>query len=100
MPRQLRTSAVSSPRLRDLILSDGDRDVARVYKYEHQQDWTWSVFAIVPGRPAAVANVSARALITRLFYLELATGSLVSFRKIKARLPVGADRTKANGRNT
>jgi hypothetical protein len=42
---------VSTPRLRDLIGSDGERDVARIYKSEHQPDWTWSVFAIVPARP-------------------------------------------------
>jgi hypothetical protein len=40
---------VSSPRLR--IFSDGERDVARIYKSEHQKDWTWSVFVIVPARP-------------------------------------------------
>jgi hypothetical protein len=42
---------VSSPRLRDFIFSDGERDVARIYKSEHQKDWTWSVFVIVPARP-------------------------------------------------
>jgi hypothetical protein len=41
---------VSSPRLRDFIFSDGDRDVTRIYKSEHQKDWTWSVFLIVPAQ--------------------------------------------------
>jgi hypothetical protein len=41
---------VSSPRLRDFIFSDGARDVARIYKSEHQKDWTWSVFVIVPAQ--------------------------------------------------
>jgi hypothetical protein len=41
----------SSPRHRAYIASDGGREVARIYKAEHQKDWTWSVFAIVPARP-------------------------------------------------
>jgi hypothetical protein len=40
---------ISSPRLRDFILSDGERDVARIYKSDHQKDWTWSVFLILTG---------------------------------------------------
>jgi hypothetical protein len=42
---------VSTPRLRDFIGADDGRDVARIYKAEHQKDWTWSVFAIVPAKP-------------------------------------------------
>lgn len=36
--------------LRDFIGADNGRDVARILKSQHQQDWRWSVFAIVPAR--------------------------------------------------
>jgi hypothetical protein len=43
---------VSTPNLRDFLGYDGDRDVARIYQTANvSNDWTWSVYAIVPARP-------------------------------------------------
>jgi hypothetical protein len=48
---------VSTPNLRDFIGYDGERDVARIYQTANVPDgWTWSVYAIVPGRPGITSG--------------------------------------------